>query len=285
MTGKKGINVSGMTICAILGIAASLAILAPILKEYVGKPGYADYQNLNQLLQENYRQGDYMLFEPNWLRGFARDLSRLQFIPDYEDNVFEKGLAERIWHVSSTDKPPKTSLTIKEESTTKIGRLRITLYEVKRENPTLYEMLGQARASLDGVEGRFDGESVVFDGLPEWTRIYRTTEYFHGDAHNAILFHPMTGNTKSLSLTDLPAGTFYLTYGLKQRFDCNPEGMVHVKVAANDDIISEDSLMIKKGGVRREKIDLTGSRNSIVIEADTLNDTCMHFYINGYHAD
>lgn len=284
MTGKKGINVSGMTICAILGIAASLAILSPILKEYVGKPGYADYQNLNQLLQENYRQGDYVLFEPKWLRGFARDLSRLQFIPDYGDNVFERGLAERIWYVSPTDKLPKTSLKLVEKNSKEIGRLRVTLYEVERAHPLLYELLGQASAMVGDVEGRWDGSQIIFDGLPEWTSMRKTTEYFKGDAHTGVFFHPMAGERREITLK-LSRGSFYLTYGLRQRFDCNPNGKMQLGVRVNNVEVFEDSMTIKNAEARHLRINLPEDDNRLIVDATTEDDKCMHFFINGYHVE
>lgn len=284
MKKKRGIKVSAGTICAITGIIISLIVLAPVFKQYTSKPGHGDYHALNNHLQPEYKNGDYVLFEPKWLRGFARDFSRLQFIPDYSDNIFERGLVERIWYVSSTNKPPKTSLILNEKSSTEIGRLKITLYEVDRKHPLLIELFDKTTASIGDVKGSFNGERIVFEGLDEWTTLYPTTEYFHGDAHNGVFYHPVTDKIKRLKLNDLPPGTFYFTYGLRQRFDCNPEGQVHVTVQSMGDVFVDDSMTVKKGGVGRKQINLREEKNSIVIEATTSDDKCMHFYINGYHA-
>jgi len=125
-------NVTELVVGLVL-IVISFIVLEPTFLEYTRKPYSSDYSSLNTFIQDNRQYGDYILFQPGWLKGFARDLGMLQYIPDYSEDTFIRGLVERMWVVSLNEQEPKTRLTIRLVNTTEIGRLNVRLYEVTKK--------------------------------------------------------------------------------------------------------------------------------------------------------
>jgi len=276
-------NVSGIAetgVCTIV-IALTLIILEPTFIDYT-RIHPEDFYTLNSFLRGHSQYGDYMLFNPKWLRGYTRDIDKLQFIPDYSENVFTRGLVDRIWFVSIGEQEPKTELAVRLVNTTEIGRLNVRLYEVTKKPTTFRDMLATSEARIGTTEGVLEGDKIAFEGLPDWANIAPTTEYFHGDGHNGLLFHPVSNERKILEFYDIPSGVLYFTYGLKPRQECDPDGRVNLTLTVNNEIALTDFLLLKNGGARKKSVKLPEDNNKVIVEATTADDQCLHFFINGY---
>jgi hypothetical protein len=177
---------------------------------------------------------------------------------------------------------PKTGLTLRLVNTTEISRLNIRLYEVSERPTTLRDMLATSKARIGASDGILTDDEIVFEELPDWANIVPTTEYFHGDCHNGLFFHPVSEKRKILEFYNVPAGSLYFTYGLKPKPDCNPDGEVELTLMVNDALAFSDSMILKKGGVKHRLVKLPEDNNNFAVEATTANDTCMHFFINGF---
>lgn len=180
-----------------------------------------EWNAAGEFLKTQASHDDLLLFEPNWLAGFAQDHGRLKIYSVVtEQEIFKKTYppASELWLVSIF---PKSSVAQRAqkagfvvEETHPIYSIFLTRCSIPARNLTFSftDHLAQARVFIDYgdenvMEAQRQGDAWVFSDNPiDWNQVSVRTEAFRRRLRRCIWLHPLEGGIKTIEYSGVPVG-------------------------------------------------------------------------------
>lgn len=215
----------------VLFIVISFGITLWITQQWVvyhRAPLNYEWNAVDEFLKTRTSQDDLLLFEPNWLAGFAQDHGRLKIYSVVaEQEIFKKIYppASQLWLVSIF---PKSSLSERMqkggfvlEETHPIYSVSLTRYSLPSRNIAFHftDRLAQARVFIDYgdekvMEAQRQGDAWVFSDNPiDWNQVSVRTEAFRRRLRRCIWLHPLETGVKTISFPNVPLGSKLHIFG------------------------------------------------------------------------
>lgn len=196
------------------------------LISYSKKPSHKDWSALHSEIYLYSEPYDALVFEPQWLVGYATDFNKFQFLDllRVKNAVLdEQDAPYRIWFISLDDNYEMHDLFKRYKVIKKFKRKNVFVYLFERSDESVVfrfdEQLMTASAKIEssgGVEHAVpEGSTFVFRSNDlDWNKINVESSVFafNQKRRRAIRFHPVKSSKKSLSYKNLPkCDTMYVT--------------------------------------------------------------------------
>jgi hypothetical protein len=258
---------------------------------YKKRPGARQWQTLHGEIYTKYQPRDAIIFDPEWLAGYATDMNKFNYIDllRTEKILQNKSIVpERIWFVSmKNDSISKTALIEKKYKLIQeieVDPLYISLLK-RSDQKIVFNLQDNLNTALVFITHNGDTEvakrrnnSHVFQSNPsDWNTVKQKQQAFSfkQERLNSIQFHPVKNGTKVIQYEDLPEGDF-----LKVLVYLADSGRRY-------DIISSVlfSIYINDSKISEYKIDENNSEQFITVPLNKGHVQRISFHVQPLHHD
>lgn len=184
-------------------------------------PKNYEWNAVDKFLKTRAGHDDLLLFEPEWLAGFAQDHGRFgEYSVVTKQEIFKKAYppASKLWLISIFSRSSLAQRIQKGgfvvEKTHPIYSISLTRYSIPSRNVTFHftDQLAQTRVFIDYgdgkiVEARRRGEAWSFSESPiDWNQVAVHVEPFRRRFERCIWFHPLDNGIKTIEYREVSLG-------------------------------------------------------------------------------
>ena len=215
---------------ALLGgiIAVSAFLLADQWRLYQNVPKNYVWNEVENFLKERAGTGDLVLFEPEWLAGYAQDFGGFKsYSVVTRQEAFKKQLppSPKLWLISILKESKLARLLSQNgfvpENSETVYSVHLTGLHIPAEG-VLYdfvERLPEAQVTINYGEEKIEkadwmNRAWVFKSDPiVWNQVSIQSQSFRGQDRRCIWFHPLEAGVKTLSFSNVPLGKKIQLFG------------------------------------------------------------------------
>lgn len=205
----------------VLILAAGFGFLVFQWRIYHQIPKNYEWNAVEGWLKEQADFNDLILFEPEWLAGFAQDFGRFKpYSVVNRNEILKKNYppASKLWLISmfkdSSLAPKIKKAGFLPEESHNIYSVWLTPTSVPSKNVTyrFIDHLPEAKVFIDKGDGKIvkaewqNQEWVFSDNPVDWNRVSVRAEPFGRRIHRCIWFHPLEAGVKTLQYDKVPLG-------------------------------------------------------------------------------